>query len=201
MEDASGIDLDWFWRGWFYSTDHVDLAIEDVKLFIVDQGDPDEAERNRKERRKDPSISEQRNQELPKRIDWQPGKRFYNSPDYDEFAVEESARKAYQKMLEELDDEQRSLLQRTTNFYVVKFAITAASSCQSSSASTTPIARMKSYECRSTFGGLMETSLKNYSFPRKRLFEWNWIRSARLRTLRHRITTGLQDSFEPIQTL
>lgn len=124
MEDASGIDLDWFWRGWFYSTDHVDLAIEDVKLFIVDQGDPDEAaERNRKEREeKDPSISEQRNQELPKRIDWQPGlKDFYNSPDYDEFAVEESARKAYQKMLEELDDEQRSLLQRTTNFYVVKF--------------------------------------------------------------------------------
>ena len=124
MEDASGIDLDWFWRGWFYSTDHVDIAIEDVKLFIVDQGDPDEAaERNRKEREeKDPSISEQRNQELPKRIDWQPGlKDFYNSPDYDEFAVEESARKAYQKMLEELDDEQRSLLQRTTNFYVVKF--------------------------------------------------------------------------------
>ncbi|MEC7678065.1 MAG: aminopeptidase, partial [Planctomycetota bacterium] len=124
MEDASGIDLDWFWRGWFYSTDHVDLAIEDVKLFIVDQGDPDEAaERNRKEREeKDPSISQQRNQELPKRIDWQPGlKDFYNSPDYDEFAVEESARKAYQKMLEELDDEQRSLLQRTTNFYVVKF--------------------------------------------------------------------------------
>jgi hypothetical protein len=26
MEDASGIDLDWFWRGWFYSTDHVDIG-------------------------------------------------------------------------------------------------------------------------------------------------------------------------------
>jgi len=124
MEDASGVDLDWFWRGWFYSTDHVDLGIEDVKLFVIDQGDPDEAaERNRKEREeKEPSISEQRNKELPKRIDWQPGlKDFYNSPDYDEFAVEESARKAYQKMLEGLDDTQRSLLQRTTNFYVVRF--------------------------------------------------------------------------------
>ena len=124
MEDASGVDLDWFWRGWFYSTDHVDLGIDDVKLFVIDQGDPDEgAERKRKEREeKDPSISEQRNKDLPKRIDWQPGlKDFYNSPDYDPFAVEESARKAYQKMLEGLDDDQRSLLQRTTNFYVIKF--------------------------------------------------------------------------------
>lgn len=124
MEDASGVDLDWFWRGWFYSTDHVDLGIEDVNLFVIDQGDPDEAaEQKRKEREeKEPSISDQRNKELPKRIDWQPGlKDFYNSADYDEFSVEESARKAYQKMLEELDDTQRSLLQRTTNFYVVKF--------------------------------------------------------------------------------
>lgn len=30
MEDASGIDLDWFWRGWFYSVDHVDIAIDTV---------------------------------------------------------------------------------------------------------------------------------------------------------------------------
>ncbi len=31
MEDASGIDLDWFWRSWFFSTDHVDLSIDEVK--------------------------------------------------------------------------------------------------------------------------------------------------------------------------
>lgn len=30
FEDSSGVDLDWFWRGWFYSTDHVDLAISGV---------------------------------------------------------------------------------------------------------------------------------------------------------------------------
>lgn len=30
MEDASAVDLDWFWRGWFYSTDHVDLSIDHV---------------------------------------------------------------------------------------------------------------------------------------------------------------------------
>ena len=124
MEDASGVDLDWFWRGWFYSTDHVDIAIDDVKLFLIDSGDPDEAaERKRKERdEKEPTLSKQRNAELPKRIDWQPGlKDFYNSPDYDPLAVEESARKSFRKFLVELDEQQRALLQRTTNFYVVRF--------------------------------------------------------------------------------
>ena len=33
MEDASGIDLDWFWRGWFYTTDYVDIGVEEVKHF------------------------------------------------------------------------------------------------------------------------------------------------------------------------
>lgn len=35
MEDASGVDLDWFWRGWFYTTDYVDIGIKDVKQFVV----------------------------------------------------------------------------------------------------------------------------------------------------------------------
>ncbi|QHI38564.1 hypothetical protein IMCC3317_39580 [Kordia antarctica] len=35
MEDASGIDLDWFWRGWFYTTDYVDIGIEGVKKYQV----------------------------------------------------------------------------------------------------------------------------------------------------------------------
>ena len=33
MEDASGVDLDWFWRGWFYTTDHVDIALTDVQWY------------------------------------------------------------------------------------------------------------------------------------------------------------------------
>ncbi|UQD55075.1 M1 family metallopeptidase [Flavobacterium sp. K5-23] len=37
MEDASGVDLDWFWRGWFYSTDYVDIGISDVKQFYVSE--------------------------------------------------------------------------------------------------------------------------------------------------------------------
>lgn len=35
MEEASGVDLDWFWRGWFYTTDFVDIGIKDVKQFTV----------------------------------------------------------------------------------------------------------------------------------------------------------------------
>ena len=35
MEDASAVDLDWFWKGWFYATDVVDLGIKNVKQFYV----------------------------------------------------------------------------------------------------------------------------------------------------------------------
>jgi hypothetical protein len=36
MEDASGEDLDWFWRGWFYGTEACDMAIDTVKYFTPD---------------------------------------------------------------------------------------------------------------------------------------------------------------------
>ncbi|UAB84552.1 M1 family metallopeptidase [Zunongwangia sp. SCSIO 43204] len=35
MEDASAVDLDWFWRGWFYTTDYTDMGVEDVKKYYV----------------------------------------------------------------------------------------------------------------------------------------------------------------------
>jgi hypothetical protein len=44
MEDASAVDLDWFWRGWFYSTDYTDIGIKDVKQFYVIEQDPKEAQ-------------------------------------------------------------------------------------------------------------------------------------------------------------
>ena len=36
MEDASGVDLDWFWRGWFFSVDHVDVSLDSIKWYKVD---------------------------------------------------------------------------------------------------------------------------------------------------------------------
>jgi hypothetical protein len=35
MEDASAVDLDWFWRGWFFSTDYVDIELKGVKKLYV----------------------------------------------------------------------------------------------------------------------------------------------------------------------
>jgi hypothetical protein len=35
MEDASAVDLDWFFRGWFYSTDFVDIGVNEVKQYYV----------------------------------------------------------------------------------------------------------------------------------------------------------------------
>lgn len=36
MEDASGEDLDWFWRGWFYGIEPCDIAIDTVKAAVID---------------------------------------------------------------------------------------------------------------------------------------------------------------------
>ena len=42
MEDASAVDLDWFWRGWFYTNDHCDVAMTGVKEFKVNFNNPSE---------------------------------------------------------------------------------------------------------------------------------------------------------------
>lgn len=38
MEDASGVDLDWFWRGWFYDIEPVDISIDSVKVHAIVAG-------------------------------------------------------------------------------------------------------------------------------------------------------------------
>lgn len=39
LEDGTAVDLDWFWKGWFYTTDNVDIELADVKWFQVKQDD------------------------------------------------------------------------------------------------------------------------------------------------------------------
>ena len=41
LENASAVDLDWFWRGWFYSTDPVDISIDEVKWYTLDTRNPE----------------------------------------------------------------------------------------------------------------------------------------------------------------
>ncbi len=122
MEDASGIDLDWFFRGWFFTTNHTDLSIEGVRLLNVDTRNPDtENELKRTKRDAEPeTVSEQRNKPLQKRADvWPELKDFYN--DFDALDVTERDRKEYRELLEGLSDEEKELLESKQNFYVVDF--------------------------------------------------------------------------------
>jgi len=120
MEDASGIDLDWFWRGWFYSTAHTDIAIEQVRLFQIDTRDQVIAKKRKKKARDDKpqTLSQKRNQDIPKRTDAYPElKDFYNS--YDELAVTPDDRKAFARFVKKLDAQQKKLLESKQKFYVV----------------------------------------------------------------------------------
>ena len=60
MEDASGIDLDWFWRGWFYTTDHVDIAIDTMIWYRLDQPSSEQVvmEGETQEERSGPQLAE-----------------------------------------------------------------------------------------------------------------------------------------------
>tara|TARA_B110000037_G_scaffold98834_1_gene115761 strand:+ start:43083 stop:45401 length:2319 start_codon:yes stop_codon:yes gene_type:complete len=40
MEDASAVDLDWFWRAWFYTSDHVDISLDEVNWFQMNTKNP-----------------------------------------------------------------------------------------------------------------------------------------------------------------
>ena len=72
MEDASAVDLDWFWRGWFYGTDAVDIALDSVKWYQVDLNeDPKKRDYSYPSKNKEPfdHISKKRNREQGVKFD------------------------------------------------------------------------------------------------------------------------------------
>jgi aminopeptidase N len=122
MEDATGRDLDWFWRGWFYTTDHCDIALDKIEVFLLDQRTPDEAAAEAKEKKEARllTLSQQRNKALPKRVDQYPElKDFYN--EYDPAAVTDEQRQAYDKAMSELSEKDKEMLKSTDRFYRVSF--------------------------------------------------------------------------------
>ena len=122
MEDASGVDLDWFWRGWFYTTDHVDIAIKDVSLMQMDTLDPNIDVPNKKSDHdeKVKTITQQQNKDYNFLINRVPKlEDFYNS--YEPFAITKDDIKNYQKLLKELKDDEKQLLKIKRNFYVINF--------------------------------------------------------------------------------
>jgi hypothetical protein len=62
LEDASAVDLDWFWRGWFYSTDAVDQSIDQVKWFKMRKEEVDPEKKNVKTRPGDLAQNEEKYQ-------------------------------------------------------------------------------------------------------------------------------------------
>lgn len=57
MEDASAVDLDWFWRGWFYTTDNVDVTLDEVKWYRVNGTTVDPEKRSVKVTKGDLTVS------------------------------------------------------------------------------------------------------------------------------------------------
>lgn len=123
MEESCGRDLDWFWRGWFYSTEHVDISIKQVTKFELNNQNPDDVKRAKRDSEKStprPVIVE-RNSDVSKRVNQQPDVRdFYST--FDEFRTLPDEKKAYQKLLDGLDPFEKNLLLNTTGeFYQVEF--------------------------------------------------------------------------------
>lgn len=123
MEDASAVDLDWFFRGWFYTTDHVDIALADVKWYKLDTKNPDiENPRKRKEAENE-FIGDDRNaKELkgkhysdahPEMAD------FYN--ENDDWTVFPIDREEYERYRKSLGEDEKALLDADYSFYEIKF--------------------------------------------------------------------------------
>lgn len=112
MEDASGTDLDWFWRGWFYTTDHVDIALKDVREYRLSTRDPDVEAALRRERqgatRPEPvTVTENRDAGLKTYMDEHPDAAdFYT--ENDEFEPTNKDRNDYQSWLEGLKEPDKS---------------------------------------------------------------------------------------------
>jgi aminopeptidase N len=124
MEDASGVDLDWFWRGWFYTTDHVDIAIKNVEWFKVDSKNPEveKAFQKEMEAQDHKHIGEARNKkDITQTYDEKDPSinDFYST--YDPFEVTLLDKKDYQNYIKKLDKKDLELLNSKFNYYNVTF--------------------------------------------------------------------------------
>ncbi|WP_353217558.1 M1 family metallopeptidase, partial [Sandarakinorhabdus sp.] len=121
MEEASGVDLDWFWRGWFYSTDHVDIALDKVIEARLDTRNPEIEKAWRKDRAMaEPTpLTAVRNTQKPV-IDRDPKTRdFYDETD--RFTITAKDRKDYADLQKKLEPEQAAALAFKDHFYHFSF--------------------------------------------------------------------------------
>lgn len=124
MEDASAVDLDWFWRGWFYTTDHVDISLSSVKWFQLNTGNPDIEKAFQKEQdsKEDVHIGETRNEKEVKETvtEKKPElKDFYNKRDI--YKVDALDYQEYEELKSQLSDKDLELLNSGKHFYELQF--------------------------------------------------------------------------------
>ncbi len=125
MEDASAVDLDWFWRGWFYTTEHVDLSIDKVTGFDINSFNPVAKKAKAKDQNanKDQFIGDTRNKESIKvtvnekdsTID-----DFYAKRDI--YTVDALDIKEYEAKLIDMSESQKELLKKGKQFYELTFS-------------------------------------------------------------------------------
>ena len=129
MEEASGVDLDWFWRGWFFTTDHVDISLDKVYQLRLDTKNPDiDFNRLRDiEAAKPTPLFIERNKAEGKKL-WVDENTdvtdFYD--ENDRFTVTNKERNSYNKFLKGLKPWERKVLDRAVaedkNYYVLEFS-------------------------------------------------------------------------------
>ena len=116
MEDASAVDLDWFWRGWYFGTDHVDMALTSVREYQLSSQNPDEQEEfNREQDAVDrpENITQKRNREegIKPRIErFDTLEDFYN--ENDKFTATNKDRNTFNSFRKKLKDWERKAYDR-----------------------------------------------------------------------------------------
>ncbi|WP_273447523.1 M1 family metallopeptidase [Neolewinella agarilytica] len=124
MEDASGIDLDWFWRGWFFTTDHTDIALSSVEPFRVNTRNPmveNEMTKQQMQAREE-NISTIRNrEEIAQTYDEQDRtlRDFYT--EYDPLSSTVLDKEEYEQYLKGLNDAERAVLAANKYYYELTF--------------------------------------------------------------------------------
>lgn len=122
MEDASAVDLDWFWRGWFYGTDHCDMNLKDVKIFRLNTHNPEIEKALEKTKKEDApaDISQQRDlqEKLNVEVDSDADMRdFYTA--YDPYRVTSLDRVEYDDYVKKLTETEKEILSKNMLYYQV----------------------------------------------------------------------------------
>ena len=120
MEDASAVDLDWFWRGWFYTTEHCDMNLKSVREFTINGRDPKVEKALLKSKADaqpaDISLTRDKQEGIVPIVDQNPVTRDkYN--DDNPYAVSAEDEKKYEEYKKNLTPEEQKLLNETNYFY------------------------------------------------------------------------------------